>query len=99
MDKKEEFKSFVRKHPKLVTYIKDGKTTWQKFYEMFDLYGEDSEVWNDYLETGNNNIGKINDLIKMTSELTKRANECYFCHILWIRKIYKLNCNCKNIFF
>ena len=31
---------------------------------------------------------KINDLIKMTSELTKLANESHFCHILCIRKIY-----------
>ena len=49
MDKKEEFKSSVRKHPKLVTYVKDGKTTWQQFYEIYDLYGASEEAWKDYL--------------------------------------------------
>ena len=23
--------------------------TWQKFYEMYDLYGNDETVWNDYI--------------------------------------------------
>ena len=46
---KEEFKEFVRKNPKLITYVKDGSMTWQKFYEMHDLYGEDENAWKDYL--------------------------------------------------
>ena len=49
MDKKEEFKSFVKENPKLVKYIKSGDMTWQKFYEIYDMYGKDSEVWDDYL--------------------------------------------------
>lgn len=61
---KELFKKFVSKNPSLAKYVNSGSMTWQKFYEMFDLYGEDSSVWNDYLENGHNNIGKINDLIK-----------------------------------
>ena len=47
--KKEEFKEFVKKHPKLVEYVKKDEMTWQKFYEMYDIYGEDNEVWNKYL--------------------------------------------------
>lgn len=46
---KEEFKEFVRKNPKLITYVKDGSMTWQKFYEMHDLYGEDENAWKDFL--------------------------------------------------
>lgn len=46
---KETFKAFVRKHPKLVTYVNQGEMNWQKFYEMYDMYGEDHEVWNSYL--------------------------------------------------
>ncbi len=48
MDKKEEFKSFVQKHPELVSYIKDKKNTWQDFYEIYDMYGDDREVWDKY---------------------------------------------------
>lgn len=49
MAKKEEFKDFVKKNPKLVKYVNEGKNTWQGFYEMYDLYGEDNEVWKEYL--------------------------------------------------
>ena len=52
-------KNFVKLHPSFASYIKNGSMTWQKFYEMFDLYGEDSSVWNEYLKVGNNNYGKI----------------------------------------
>lgn len=50
MSKIDEFKSFVKKHPKLITYVKDGKTTWQKFYELYDLYGDTPDIWKEYLE-------------------------------------------------
>lgn len=46
---KEDFKNFVRKNPKLINYVKEGKSSWQKFYEIFDLYGEDEKVWKEYL--------------------------------------------------
>ena len=48
--KKEEFKEFVRKNPKLITYVKNNEMTWQKFYEMYDLYGDTNEIWNDYIK-------------------------------------------------
>lgn len=47
--KKEEFKEFVKKNPILLKYIKNNEMTWQKFYEMYDLYGEDENVWKDYI--------------------------------------------------
>ena len=47
--KKEEFKEFVKKNPKLITYVKNNEMTWQKFYEMYDLYGDTNDVWKDYL--------------------------------------------------
>ena len=50
MDKKEEFKEFVKKNPRLLTFVKKGEMTWQKFYEMFDLYGENNSIWDDYLK-------------------------------------------------
>lgn len=50
MTKIDNFKEFVRKNPKLVKFVKNGDSSWQKFYEIYDLYGEDKEVWKDYLE-------------------------------------------------
>ncbi len=52
MDTKEKFKDFVKQHPVLLKHVRDEKMTWQKFYEMYDMYGEDETVWKDYLVTG-----------------------------------------------
>lgn len=49
MDTKENFKNFVKKNPKLIAYVKKNEMTWQKFYEIYDLYGEDENAWNEYL--------------------------------------------------
>lgn len=46
---KVEFKEFVKKNPSLVKFVKKNEMTWQKFYEMYDMYGEDKEIWKDYL--------------------------------------------------
>ncbi len=59
MDKKEAFKLFVKSHPKLVEYVKDGTSTWQNFYEIYDLYGEDTNAWKSYL--------KVNDVVLGTT--------------------------------
>lgn len=45
----EEFKGFVKKNPKLIKYTKTGEMSWQKFYELYDLYGEDETTWKPYL--------------------------------------------------
>lgn len=46
---KNEFKIFVKNNPKLLKYVKNNEMSWQKFYEMYDIYGEDNEVWKEYL--------------------------------------------------
>ena len=48
--KQEEFKNFVRTKPELIKYVQNGKMTWQKFYELYDLYGEDDEIWKKYIK-------------------------------------------------
>ena len=47
--KKEEFKQFVKSNPKLIKYVRNNEMTWQKFYEIYDLYGKDETVWKDYI--------------------------------------------------
>lgn len=49
MGKVEEFKAFVKNNPKLLKYVKNGDNTWQQFYEIYDLYGEEETAWKDYL--------------------------------------------------
>ena len=48
MNTKEKFKDFVKKHPELINHVKDGKMTWQGFYEIYDMYGEDEKAWKDF---------------------------------------------------
>ena len=44
----DNFKSFAKSNPNFASYIKDGSMTWQKFYELYDMYGEDSSIWDEY---------------------------------------------------
>ena len=49
----EKFKLFVRSKPELSSYVNDGSMTWQKFYEMWNLYGEENDIWKNYLKKDN----------------------------------------------
>lgn len=51
---KETFKSFVRENPNLVKHVNNNNMTWQKFYEMYELYGTNNSVWDNYLKTETN---------------------------------------------
>lgn len=50
----EEFKRFVRENPHLIKYVTDKKMTWQQFFEIYDLYGADDKIWNDFKDNVNN---------------------------------------------
>ena len=56
------FKSFIKGKPNLAKYVNNGQMTWQKFYEMYDLYGDDSKVWDEYIDDRKD--FKINELFK-----------------------------------
>ena len=73
---KETFKNFVRKHPELSNNVLNNKTSWQKLYEIYELYGEDSSVWNDYVDINERNFQVTNqkdvsfsDLINMVKRI------------------------------
>lgn len=51
MSNLDNFKSFVKENPSLIKHVKNNEMTWQKFYEMYDLYGDSREVWKDYIGT------------------------------------------------
>lgn len=58
MDKIASFKEFIRNNPSLIKYIKTGEMSWQKFYEIYDMYGEDDSVWQTYFS---NQVEKKNE--------------------------------------
>lgn len=52
MNKKDLFKAFVRSNPNLISYVNRKEKTWQEFYEMYDIYGENNSIWDKYKEVG-----------------------------------------------
>lgn len=78
MVKIDNFKLFVKNNPNLITYVKNNTMSWQKFYELYDLYGEDNSVWNEYLnkdttvnstETESKKSSKFSDILDMAKNL------------------------------
>ena len=65
---KENFKSFARIHPELANFVNSNQTSWQKLYELYDIYGENSSVWNNYLPQ--NNFLNTTESIKTLSNTT-----------------------------
>ena len=64
---KEQFKEFVKKNPILIKYVDSNEMTWQKFYEMYDLYGDDNSVWDKYLVSDTNKNNSISDITKTSA--------------------------------
>ena len=66
MSKIEDFKNFVKENPNLIKYVKNNEMTWQKFYEIYDIYGSDNEVWNKYkvIEDKKSSIGDVINFFK-----------------------------------
>ena len=77
MSKKEEFKGFVKNHPELVKFIKSKEMSWQDFYNIYDIYGDKSDAWEKYFNSGDEvssvNTGKIAGIGELTN-LVKNIN-------------------------
>ena len=68
MSNLDSFKSFVREHPSFANYIKDGSMTWQKFYELYDMYGEDSSIWDEYKDNSKKSP-TLNEILTMAKKI------------------------------
>ena len=65
MSKKDEFREFIKGKPELISYVKNGKGSWQDLYEVYDLYGEDNEVWSKYVvDDKNSSLEELSKLVK-----------------------------------
>jgi len=72
MNKKDDFKAFVVKHPNLVTVVKNKTHSWQDLFEVYDLYGEDEALWDRYLNNSDISSSNVsNDKLNSIGELTK----------------------------
>jgi hypothetical protein len=67
MNNIDNFKEFVRKKPILISHVNNGTMTWQKFYELYSLYGEDENTWREYTDINDNrgDLSKVglNDML------------------------------------
>ena len=68
MDNLDNFKQFAKNNPTFASYIKDGSMTWQKFYELYDMYGEDSTVWDEYKQEKKKST-TLNDIVTMAKNI------------------------------
>lgn len=71
MEKKESFRNFVSRNPVLADYVDNNSMTWQKFYELYDLYGEDNTVWDKYLSDNRSARIKKDDIVSELTTLVK----------------------------
>lgn len=62
---KENFKVFVRERPNLIDYVTRKEMTWQEFYNLYELYGPDHDIWNKYSNTSNNQSIKSNSTFSL----------------------------------
>lgn len=49
----QQFKEFVKNHPKLVQEVRKGNKQWQEIFEDWYLLGENDVVWKQYQEDNN----------------------------------------------
>ena len=75
MNTKEKFKDFVKLHPILLNYVKNNTMTWQKFYEIYDIYGENNEIWNEYIKPVNDSAQTSFDLLGFLKSLDLNSIE------------------------
>ena len=70
MENIDNFKKFVKNNPTFASFIKDGSMTWQKFYELYDMYGEDSNIWDEFKKIPEKkNSPTISDLVAMAKNI------------------------------
>lgn len=72
MNKKEEFRNFVKTKPELINHIKNGSMTWQKYYEIYDIYGDNIDAWSKY--TKEEVSSSTREIPSKLSEIMKSVN-------------------------
>lgn len=69
----DNFKSFVKDNPSLIKYVKNKSMSWQSFYELYDLYGKDDKIWDEYLSNKEIKEEKSSSSNKSFSDLLNMA--------------------------
>ena len=68
MNNLNDFKKFVKSNPTFANFVKNGSMTWQKFYELYDMYGEDSSIWDDYKKEETKKV-TLTDIVNLAKNI------------------------------
>ena len=66
---KEKFISFARIHPELAKEVLKGNVSWQQLYELYEIYGEKHNIWNNYIKGGSVDFSSFKDLFDMIKKV------------------------------
>ncbi|PRS83103.1 MULTISPECIES: YlbD family protein [unclassified Bacillus (in: firmicutes)] len=73
----DEFKQFVRRHPKLIQEVQTQEKSWQSVYENWIMFGEEDDMWSPYKggkeekASKPSELGKADFMSKMVSAVKK----------------------------
>lgn len=70
MSKIDDFKKFMYNHPELIDYAKTNNISYQTYFELYDIYGENESIWKKY--TSKTIVDSIN--IKGILDTVKNIN-------------------------
>ncbi len=75
MSKIDSFKNFIYNHPEFIEYVKMNDISWQSLYELYDIYGEDTKIWNKYLNNKNDTLFNIKGLLNTIKNIDLNSLE------------------------
>lgn len=65
----DQFKEFVKGHPKLKFEVRDGKRSWQSIFDEWVLLGSDDSSWSQYIDDKENALASVQNQEFMRSAL------------------------------
>lgn len=66
---KENFIIYARKHPEFANYVLNGKTTWQQLYEIYEIYGENNNIIENYNNNSSIDLNSFKDVFKVIKNI------------------------------
>ena len=88
----EEFKAFVKEHPKLIQEVRENKRSWQQIFEEWHILGEDDDIWKKYKRDDGDKKDQSN-----TDERNEKSNNDFMTQFLSILKNIDTNELQQNI--
>lgn len=65
---KESFILYARKHPEFATQVLEGKISWQQLYEIYEIYGENNNIIENYNKT-NFDLNSFKEVFKVIKNI------------------------------